>query len=130
LSHQNGGLNGREKTIDVRIISGAVFVSKVMAKIILSACEIKNILKSNGAPIEFIGYENDMAIFRVISWLPDAVTKMKVRSLLKEHRLEKHVNLDEYPKVGVDIKKMLEDKIKGIQFKDIAFQDGLITIAT
>jgi hypothetical protein len=101
-----------------------------MAKIIFSDSEIKNILKSNSAPVEFIGYEKDMAIFCVTSWLPDAVTKMKIKSLMKEHKLEKHVNLDEYPKVGVDIKQILADKIKGIEFKDIAFQDGVITITT
>lgn len=47
-----------------------------------------------------------------------------VRRLFKSLHLPDYVSQCEYPRVRVDINKVLADKIKGVQIENIAFENG------
>jgi len=82
------------------------------------------------ASLRYISFDNDNAIFeltivsghlnKAVSWLNQAL-KLKIPACMKL----------EYPNIFVDIDKLLEEKnIKGVQVKDIFFENGEFTILT
>ncbi|MGD0572340.1 MAG: hypothetical protein ABSB11_04910 [Sedimentisphaerales bacterium] len=89
--------------------------------------------------LEFLRFERDMVIFHTnIEWvtsicslgIPDMILKLLIRSLLKLKELGIYIELNEYPNIAINLNKILTDKIKGIQVKDVTFDDGLFTITT
>ena len=133
-----------------------------MAQIIFSLSELQEFLKSNlwmpeqienlkgegnevlfkhrvlfnipiSISLEFIEYKNGVAIFLVtVHWIPEILSKKRFNSLLKEKAFEEFMDLKEYPKVTIDINKILADRVpvKGLQIRDITLNDGLFTITT
>lgn len=133
-----------------------------MAQIIFSLSELQEFLKSNlwmpeqienlkgegnevlfkhrtlfnvplSISLEFIEYKNGVAIFLVtIHWIPEILSKKRFNSLLKEKAFEEFIDLKEYPKVAIDINKILADRVpvNGLQIRDITLNDGLFTITT
>ena len=82
------------------------------------------------ASLKYIGFDNNNAIFeltivhghlnKAVSWFNQAL-KLKIPACMKL----------EYPNISVDIDKLLEEKnIKGVQVKDIFFENGQFTIVT
>jgi hypothetical protein len=82
------------------------------------------------ASLRYVSFDNNNAIFeltiasghlnKAISWLNQAL-KLKLPPCMKL----------EYPNIFVDIDKLLEEKnIKGVQVKDIFFDNGQFTIVT
>jgi len=82
------------------------------------------------ASLRYISFDNDNAIFeltivsghlnKAVSWLNQAL-KLKIPVCMKL----------EYPNISVDIDRLLEEKnIKGVQVKDIFFENGEFTILT
>lgn len=80
---------------------------------------------------EFIGFERNMAIIHITTnWLIDKIMKMLGKKVIQQNLNKYCIDLNGYPKITIDINKMLTDKIKGIQIKDITFKDGLFTLIT
>ncbi len=82
------------------------------------------------ASLKYIGFDNNNAIFeltivhghlnKAVSWFNQAL-KLKIPACMKL----------EYPNISVDIDKLLKEKnIKGVQVKDIFFENGQFTIVT
>jgi len=82
------------------------------------------------ASLRYISFDNNNATFeltiagghlnKAISWLNQAL-KLKIPACMKL----------EYPNIFVDIEKLLEEKnIKGVQVKDIFFENGDFTIVS
>jgi len=82
------------------------------------------------ASLRYISFDNSNAIFeltiasghlnKAVSWLNQAL-KLKIPAFMKL----------EYPNISVDIEKLLEEKnIKGVQVKDIFFDNGQFAIIT
>jgi len=82
------------------------------------------------ASLRYVGFDNNNAIFeltivsahlnKTVGWLNQAL-KLKIPACMKL----------EYPNIYVDIDKLLEEKnIKGVQVKDIFFENGQFTIVT
>ena len=78
----------------------------------------------------FLDFSDNQAIFEltiVSSHLNKAVSRLKEMLQLK---LPAYMKL-EYPKIFVDVEKLLEEKnIRGIRVKDIFLKDGEFTITT
>ena len=82
------------------------------------------------ASLRYVSFDNNNAIFeltvvsghlnKAVSWLNQAL-KLKIPSCMKL----------EYPNISVDIDELFEQKnIKGVQVKDIFFENGEFTIVT
>jgi len=82
------------------------------------------------ASLRYVCFDNNNAIFeltivsghlnKAVSWLNQAL-KLKIPACMKL----------EYPNIFVDIEKLLEEKnIKGVQVKDIFFENGDFTIVS
>ncbi len=82
------------------------------------------------ASLKYVSFDNNNAIFeltiasghlnKTVSWLNQAL-KLKIPACMKL----------EYPNISVDIDKLLKEKnIKGVQVKDIFFENGQFTIVT
>ncbi len=82
------------------------------------------------ASLKYISFDNKNVIFeltiasghlnKAVSWLNQAL-KLKIPACMKL----------EYPNISVDIEKLLEEKnIKGVQVKDIFFENGDFTIVS
>jgi len=82
------------------------------------------------ASLRFLSYTDDNAIFElavVNSSLNAMIGRM---NLLSKLNAPGYVKFD-FPKVYVDINKLLEEKnIRGVLLKDITFNDGEFTIVT
>ena len=89
-------------------------------------------LKSVRMSVKFINYKDENAVFEVVQnrfmnkfdWL--------IHKLAESAHLPEYINLDEYPKVHVDLNKVLAEKTKGIRLDDLSFEKGLflITLST
>ncbi len=82
------------------------------------------------ASLKYISFDNNNAIFeltiasghlnKAVSWLNQAL-KLKIPACMKI----------EYPNISVDIDKLLKEKnIRGVQVKDIFFENGDFTIVS
>ncbi len=82
------------------------------------------------ASLRYISFDNNNAIFeltiasghlnKALSWLNQSL-KLKITACMKL----------EYPNISVDIDKLLKEKnIKGVQVKDIFFENGDFTIVS
>lgn len=82
------------------------------------------------ASLRYVSFNNNNAIFeltivsahlnKAVSWLNQAL-KLKIPACMKL----------EYPNIFVDIEKLLEEKnIKGVQVKDIFFDNGQFALVT
>jgi hypothetical protein len=82
------------------------------------------------ASLRYVSFDNNNAIFeltiasghlnKAVSWLNQAL-KLKIPACMKL----------EYPNISIDIEKLLKEKnIKGVQVKDIFFDNGQFTIVT
>ncbi len=82
------------------------------------------------ASLGFLSFSDNRAIFEltiVSSHLTKAVSRIKQ---MLQFKLPAYIRL-EYPKIFVDVDKLLEEKnIKGIQVKDISYEGGAFTITT
>jgi len=82
------------------------------------------------ASLGYMGFSDNLATFEltiVSSYLNKAVSRLKQILQLK---LPVYINL-EYPKIFVDVDKLLKEKnIRGIRVKDISFDGGEFTITT
>jgi hypothetical protein len=82
------------------------------------------------ASLGYLDFSNNQAIFEltiVSSHLNKVVGRLKQILQLK---LPAYMRL-EYPKMFVDVNKLLEEKnIKGIRIKDVSFEGGKFTITT
>jgi hypothetical protein len=80
------------------------------------------------ASLGYLGFSDNQAIFEltiVSSHLNKAVNRLKQMLQLK---LPAYMKL-EYPKIFVDVKKLLNEKnVKGIRVKDVFLKDGEFTI--
>ena len=82
------------------------------------------------ASLRYVSFDNNNAIFEIsivsghlnkaVGWLNQAL-KLKIPSCMKL----------EYPNISVDIDKLLEENnIRGVQVKDILFENGQFAIVT
>jgi len=82
------------------------------------------------ASLRYVGFDNNNAMFeltivsghlnKAVGWLNQAL-KLKIPACMKL----------EYPNISVDIDKLLEEKnIRGVQVKDIFFDNGEFAIVT
>ena len=82
------------------------------------------------ASLGFLSFSNNQAIFEltiISSHLNKAVSRLKQMLQLK---LPAYMKL-EYPKILVDVGKLLEEKnIRGIRVKDISCEGGELTVIT
>ena len=82
------------------------------------------------ASLGYVNYSNNQAVFEltiVSSYLNRAVSRLKQVLQLK---LPAYMRL-EYPKIFVDVGKLLEEKnIRGVRVKEISFKGGEFEITT
>ena len=82
------------------------------------------------ASLRYVSFDNNNAIFeltiasghfkKAVSWLNQAL-QLKIPACMKL----------EYPNISVDVEKLLEEKnIKGVQVKDIFFENGEFAVVT
>ncbi len=74
--------------------------------------------------IEYADFENGIVTFNITTNRLVDKFDWLVRKLLKSLHLPDYVNQCEYPRVCVDINKVLADKIKGVQIENIDFENG------
>lgn len=81
--------------------------------------------------LEFIIFERDKAVvLMTTNWLISKIVKKKLDDMIIQNKFENYIDLNGYPKITIDINKILTAKIKDIQIKDITFKEGLFTITT
>jgi hypothetical protein len=82
--------------------------------------------------IEYADFDNGIVTFSMATNRLIDKFDWLVRKLLKSLHLPDYVSQCEYPRVCVDINKVLADKIKGLQIENIAFENGqfCVTIST
>ncbi len=53
-----------------------------------------------------------------------------VDRMLESLPLESHAGRWEYPRLYVDVNRLMEDRLRGVQIEDMAFRDGHFHITT
>jgi hypothetical protein len=88
------------------------------------------VLKSLRVGIRFIGFEDGYVILQLVTnrfmdtfdWLIDR--------MLESMRLEEHGGRWDYPRLFVDVNRLVTRHLRGVEIKDMAFEDGHFRIMT
>jgi hypothetical protein len=124
-----------EEFVEILISNG--FLPPNIVRIKVKGQSVYFVIKTNSfilpfipASMRYVRFDNNSAVFELIiisAYLKKAVNWFN--ELLKP-KIPACMKL-EYPNVFVDIEKLLDErKIKGVQVKDISFEDGEFAITT
>ena len=88
------------------------------------------VLKSLRVGIRFVGFEDGYVILQLVTnrlmdrfdWLIDR--------MLESLQLEEHGGRWEYPRLSVDVNRLVGRHLRGVEIADMTFEDGLFHIVT
>jgi hypothetical protein len=88
------------------------------------------VLKSLRVGIRFVGFEDGYVILQLVTnrfmdtfdWLID--------KMLESMQLEDHGGRWDYPRLSVDVNRLVARHLRGVEIRDMAFEDGHFRIMT
>jgi hypothetical protein len=81
-------------------------------------------LKSIRISVKFMSFNHEGAVFEIVQNRLMNKFDWLIHKWIESVQLPEHVNLCEYPKVHIDLNKVLANKAKGIRIDDISFEKG------
>jgi len=88
------------------------------------------LVKSLRVGIRFVGFDGGQVVLQLVTnrvldrfeWLID--------KMLEPLRLEEHGSRWEYPRLFVDVNRLIQQQLRGVTIKDMTFEDGYFHIST
>jgi hypothetical protein len=88
------------------------------------------ILKSIRVGMRFAGYDNGCLVLQLATNLLTDRFNWLVDRMIEPLRLEEHGGRWEYPRLYIDVNRLIQRQLRGVAVKSILFQDGLFHITT
>ncbi len=88
------------------------------------------ILKSIRVAMRFVGFEDGCVVLQLATNLLTDKFNWLVDRMIEPLRLEEHGGRWEYPRLYVDVNRLIQRQLRGVVVENISFQDGLFHITT
>jgi hypothetical protein len=88
------------------------------------------ILKSIRVGMRFAGFENGCLVLQLATNLLTDKFNWLVDRMIEPLRLEEHGGRWEYPRLYIDVNRLVQRQFRGIVIENIVFRDGLFHITT
>jgi hypothetical protein len=88
------------------------------------------ILKSMRVGMRFAGYDNGCLVMQLATNLLTDKFNWLVDRMIEPLRLEEHGGRWEYPRLYIDVNRLVQRQLRGVTVENIVFQDGLFHVTT
>jgi len=88
------------------------------------------ILKSIRVGMRFAGFDNGCVVLQLATNLLTDKFNWLMDRMIEPLRLEEHGGRWEYPRLYVDVNRLIQRQLRGVAIENIIFQDGLFRITT
>ena len=88
------------------------------------------ILKSIRVGMRFAGFDNGCVVLQLATNLLTDKFNWLVDRMIEPLRLEEHGGRWEYPRLYVDVNRLIQRQLRGVAIENVVFQDGLFYITT
>ncbi len=88
------------------------------------------ILKSVRVAMRFAGFDNGRVVLELETNLLTDKFNWLMDRMIEPLRLEEHGGRWEYPRLYVDVNRLIQRRLQGVAIEKIVFQDGLFHITT
>ncbi len=88
------------------------------------------ILKSIRVGMRFAGFDNGCLVLQLATNLLTDKLNWLVDRMIEPLRLEEHGGRWEYPRLYIDVNRLVQRQLRGVTIENVIFQDGLFHITT
>ena len=88
------------------------------------------ILKSIRVGMRFAGFDNGCVVLQLATNLLTDKLNWLVDRMIEPLRLEEHGGRWEYPRLYIDINKLVQQQVRGVVIENIVLRDGLFHVTT
>jgi len=88
------------------------------------------ILKSIRVGMRFAGFDNGCLVLQLATNLLTDKFNWLVDRMIEPLRLEEHGGRWEYPRLYIDVNRLIQRQLRGVAIENISFRDGLFHITT
>jgi len=88
------------------------------------------ILKSIRVGMRFAGFDNGCLVLQLATNLLTDKFNWLVDRMIEPLRLEEHGGRWEYPRLYIDVNRLIQRQLRGVAIENVIFQDGLFHITT
>lgn len=88
------------------------------------------VLKSLRVGVRFAGFEDGQVVFRLVTNRLLDTFEWVVGKMLESFSLAEYGGRWEYPRLYIDINRMVQERLEGVQIDDVTFHDGHFQIET
>lgn len=88
------------------------------------------ILKSIRVGMRFAGYDNGCLVLQLATNLLTDKFNWLVDRIIEPLRLEEHGGRWEYPRLYIDVNRLIQRQLRGVAIENVSFEDGLFHILT
>ncbi len=88
------------------------------------------LLRSIPVRVRFAGYEQGHVVLQLVTNRLIDKFDWLVNKMLASLKIEEHGGRWEYPRLYVDVNRLLQQQVRGLQIADVVFRDGRFHITT